>query len=77
MARVTFRETLEVGNYLTGEYKRWTKEVEFEGTPYDLDYLIRSVSSHLRLPAVQPRNGLLGMEEGVHQILKLFERGRR
>ena len=73
MARVTFRETYEEGNYLTGEYRRWTREVEFEGESHDLDYLIRAVSSHLKLPAVETKYPLLGSYGGNAAYRKILE----
>ena len=75
MARVSFREIYEEGNYLTGEYRRWTKEAEFEGDVSEVEHLIGSVSSYLTLPALRLRNGLLGMEKGTNQIRRLL--GRR
>ena len=77
MVRVIFRGILEVGNHITGEYKRWTNEVEFEGDVSEVEHLIGSVSSYLTLPALRLRNGLLGMEAGTNQILRLLERKRR
>ena len=77
MARATFRGTIEVGNKITGDYKRLTEEVEFEGDVSEVEHLIGSVSSYLTLPAVRLRNGLLGMEKGTNQIRRLFGRRRR
>ena len=77
MARVSFREIYEEGNYLTGEYRRWTKEAEFEGDVSEVEHLIGSVSSYLTLPALRLRNGLLGMEKGTNQIRRLLGRRRR
>lgn len=55
MARVTFREVLEFGNYRTGEYRRLTREAEFEGSSGEISHLI-AATSHLQLPAVSSRN---------------------
>ena len=77
MVKMSLRETFEVGNRLTGDYQRLTREAEFEGDVSEVEHLIGSVSSYLTLPALRLRNGLLGMEAGTNQILRLFERSRR
>ena len=73
MARVSFREIYEEGNYLTGEYRRWTKEVEFEGNRSDVDYLVRAVSSHLTFPAVETKDPLLELHRGNDAFRRLLE----
>lgn len=60
MATARFTETLEVGNWKTGEYHRWTKRAEFEGTAQEVGYLIETTSRLMQLPALTPYGQLSG-----------------
>ena len=69
MARVTFRETREKGNYITGDYERTTREVEFEGSASDVSRLIATTSAALMLPGVtNPRASLLTREQEIELL---------
>ena len=77
MARVTFRETREKGNYITGDYERTTREVEFEGSAIEVNQLIQSTSSFLRLPGIKTRNGFLGSHGGNEMMARLLKQPER
>ena len=55
MATVRFSETIEIGNHITGLYRRWEKKAEFEGSVQEVSYLINSVSRTMKLPGVASR----------------------
>ena len=77
MARVTFRETRERGNYVTGDYERTTREVEFEGTTSEVSRLIATTSAALMLPGIEdPRLSLLSSGRGskIPNLREIMER---
>ncbi|NQV16331.1 hypothetical protein HQ531_12795 [bacterium] len=73
MARVRFSETIEIGNRLTGYYREWTKEAEFEGTAPEIQYLIASTAARLKLPGVSGKGSSVDniMIDSFHKLLKL------
>ena len=57
MVKMRIRESLEVGNRITGYYRRWEKESEFEGSAQEVSYLVSNLASRLMLPGVSLRGG--------------------
>ncbi len=55
MVKVRFSETIEVGNHITGLYRRWEKKAELEGSAQEVSYLINNISTRLQLPGVSAR----------------------
>lgn len=53
--KVTFTETIEIGNYKTGLYRRWIKQAEIEGSVTEVSHLLRNVSTIMKLPGVSAR----------------------
>ena len=76
MARVTFREIRERGNYITGDYERTTREAEFEGSASEVSRLISTTSATLMLPGIaDPRVSLLSMgrDNKIYNLRKQIE----
>ena len=77
MVRVTFRETRERGIYITGDYERTTREIEFEGSTSEVSRLIASASATLMLPGIEdPRLSLLSSGRGskIPNLREIMER---
>ncbi len=72
MLKVKFTETLEIGNYKTGLYRRWEKKAELEGSAQEVSYFVNSVASRIQLPGVSQRGSNDNfMINGFNKLLQL------
>ncbi len=52
MARLKLSETIEIGNYNTGYYRRYSKKAEIEGTVQEINLIVSNISRTMRLPGL-------------------------
>ena len=70
--KVKFTETLEIGNYKTGLYRRWEKKAELEGPAQEVAYFVNNVTSRIQLPGVSQRGSNDNyMIDGFNKLLRL------
>jgi len=55
MGRFKITESIEIGNHITGEYGKWSKTAEFEGSTQEVLQMFNSASSKLLLPCARTR----------------------
>ena len=72
MLKVKFSETLEIGNYKTGLYRRWEKKAELEGSAQEVAYFVNNTISRIQLPRVSQRGSSDNhMINGFSRLLQL------
>ncbi len=52
MARIRLSESIEIGNYKTGYYRRYSREAEIEGTAQEVSLIVSNISRTMRLPGL-------------------------